>query len=439
MITALRRWLSGEARASDERALDAAVRDDPFVAEAMEGYRAFADADHAAHLEKLRNRLREKSASKKRGGLYLLPRAAAIAASVLLVGAATWWLLQEKSDAKLANVANEQARTEAPAAEPLADVPADTQASDIIAEVPPTTVYKYNSRSKKLKVEPLSPAASESIALADELRREDLEAVAGAARRTMTDDQITSPIATEKPESPPAVAYQPTPKDAAPAAKARAYEERKQDTDAKKMLSESSLKFQNYKGQVTDEQGEPLIGVSVLSEGAKRGTVTDLEGNFNIAVPAEADPQLSFSYTGYESQVANANKPGDTVLNVKMRPSSMALEEVVVSGLSKKRTAPMKQQAIASASPVGGEPAFETYLRNNLRYPAAAREKNLQGTVKLRFTVGKDGSLSNFKILQSLSSDCDKEAIRLIQSGPAWQLVGNAKKAQVVWEVDFSL
>ena len=54
------------------------------------------------------------------------------------------------------------------------------------------------------------------------------------------------------------------------------------------------------KGQVVDDQGEPLIGATVKTKDAKTGTVTDLDGNFEIRVKANAT--LFVSYLGYKER-----------------------------------------------------------------------------------------------------------------------------------------
>lgn len=81
-------------------------------------------------------------------------------------------------------------------------------------------------------------------------------------------------------------------------------------------------------GNVSDENGEPMIGASVLVRGSTTGTVTDLEGNYTIKV--KSDGSLTFSYVGYDQQtVAVKNR---TTLNVVMSPSVNSLEDVVVVG-----------------------------------------------------------------------------------------------------------
>ncbi len=55
------------------------------------------------------------------------------------------------------------------------------------------------------------------------------------------------------------------------------------------------------------------------------------------------------------------------------------------------------------------------YIANNLKFPEAAREREIQGTVRLSFVVETNGSVSNIVIVNSVGGGCDNEAIRLIQ------------------------
>jgi TonB-linked SusC/RagA family outer membrane protein len=82
------------------------------------------------------------------------------------------------------------------------------------------------------------------------------------------------------------------------------------------------------KGNVTDAQGEPLIGVSVLQQGTTNGTVTGADGDYRISVPADAT--VRFSYVGYLSQEVKVGKR--TRVDVRLVDDTQALEEVVVVG-----------------------------------------------------------------------------------------------------------
>ena len=63
----------------------------------------------------------------------------------------------------------------------------------------------------------------------------------------------------------------------------------------------TALSAQTISGTITDSSGEPLIGASVLVEGTTTGTVTDLDGTFELNLPASAE-KLIVTYTGFQTQ-----------------------------------------------------------------------------------------------------------------------------------------
>ena len=82
-------------------------------------------------------------------------------------------------------------------------------------------------------------------------------------------------------------------------------------------------------GTVTDKTGETVIGASVVQKGnTSNGTITDIDGNFSLSVPANAT--LVFSYVGMTPQEIALK--GKTKINVVMEDDAQALEEVVVIG-----------------------------------------------------------------------------------------------------------
>ena len=68
----------------------------------------------------------------------------------------------------------------------------------------------------------------------------------------------------------------------------------------------------------------------------------------------------------------------------------------------------------------GGRPAWEQYLRQNLRYPEAAKRAGVRGNVYVGFTVCEDGSILNPEIVRGIQYDCDREALRLVAEMPNW-------------------
>ena len=86
-------------------------------------------------------------------------------------------------------------------------------------------------------------------------------------------------------------------------------------------------------GKVTDaETQEPLIGVSIIrTDDAMTGTITDVDGRFELALPGENPTVLKFIYLGYQDEFRTVD-PGEIEIAVQMKPSELALDEVVVTG-----------------------------------------------------------------------------------------------------------
>jgi len=69
----------------------------------------------------------------------------------------------------------------------------------------------------------------------------------------------------------------------------------------------------------------------------------------------------------------------------------------------------------------GGATALSAFFQQNVKYPDAARVKQLTGNVLTSFTIETDGRVANPKVTQGLSPECDAEALRVIGLLPAWQ------------------
>lgn len=89
-------------------------------------------------------------------------------------------------------------------------------------------------------------------------------------------------------------------------------------------------------GVVLDQNGEPIIGASVLEKGTKNGTVTDIDGNFELSVSAET-PVVEVSYIGFDVQTLKMNSGQATT--IRMRENSHNLNEVVVVGYGTQKKA----------------------------------------------------------------------------------------------------
>lgn len=101
-------------------------------------------------------------------------------------------------------------------------------------------------------------------------------------------------------------------------------------------------------GNVKDEKGEALIGVTIQVKGTTTGNITDVDGNYTLpTVPTNAE--LVFSYMGYQTQTIPVK--GKTIINVTMKEDSQALEEVVIVGFGTQK----KVNLTGAVASVGAE------------------------------------------------------------------------------------
>ena len=88
------------------------------------------------------------------------------------------------------------------------------------------------------------------------------------------------------------------------------------------------LQTSKITGVVTDDFGEPIIGVTVRVKNAQNGAVTDVNGRYSVNAPKNAT--LVFSFIGYRTQEVAVK--GRTTVNVTLKEDSQMLEETVVIG-----------------------------------------------------------------------------------------------------------
>ena len=99
----------------------------------------------------------------------------------------------------------------------------------------------------------------------------------------------------------------------------------KKEATGNPIITQNSRKIT---GTITDEQGEPLIGVNVSVKGTSNGTITDELGHFELTTyPGET---IQVSYIGYATRFIKLGK--EQTLNIQLKEDTQALEEVVVVG-----------------------------------------------------------------------------------------------------------
>ena len=101
----------------------------------------------------------------------------------------------------------------------------------------------------------------------------------------------------------------------------------------KKKIKDNLIIIQQEKksvmGLVTDSDGQPIPGVSIIVKGTTTGVVTDMDGKFQLEVLVSAE-MLQFSFVGMKTQEVSIE--GRTVINIVMEDETIGLDEVVAIG-----------------------------------------------------------------------------------------------------------
>jgi len=133
--------------------------------------------------------------------------------------------------------------------------------------------------------------------------------------------------------------------------------------------------IRNISGVVTDSSGEPLIGANIIISGSSIGTVTDLDGRYQLNIPANFK-NIEISYTGYSSQVLPIY---NRQINIALA-EGMALDEVVVTGYASRGA--MRQKR------------FQTKDKKEAYVPAIStveKTTSVEFEIKEPYTIKKDG------------------------------------------------
>ncbi len=116
-----------------------------------------------------------------------------------------------------------------------------------------------------------------------------------------------------------------------------------------------------------------MPGVNIIIKGTTIGTVTDMQGNYQI-ISDSTNPTLVYSFIGLQTEevkVANQSE-----LNVNLETDVSQLSEVVVTGYSPVKSDFDREPIVKLAEPEGGRRAYDKYLKNSLQYPQQARITN---------------------------------------------------------------
>lgn len=414
----IEKYLNGELTDAQRHALEKKALDDPFLADALEGLEEMPSRLVMEDIGELRSKLVQRIANKKASPWKWTAR---IAAGLALVAVGAFIFFEVSNRNKAGEIAlNKPVEIPSPKVEEEAvqDTDEQTEPAEVTEPLPEISPSKEEAKSRQAPladrpvartegapkvVEPSpsqQPSGNEGRALAlaeDAVESEVVDEVLAQREVILESDKVKSQSST----------FEGRASEAAPARE-------------KRRASSLDVSRKVIRGKVTmAEDGAGIPGVNVLLKDTNEGTVTDAQGNYEIAVNDE-NPRLQFSFIGFTTKEIEA---ASDELNVTLEDDISELSEVVVvgySGMNDASNLPAAPPVMELAAPAGGRRQFKRYLEENMRYPEQALKNNVEGKVTIQFTVGSTGQVSDFRVIRGIGYGCDEEVIRLIKQGPKW-------------------
>jgi hypothetical protein len=215
-------------------------------------------------------------------------------------------------------------------------------------------------------------------------------------------------------------------------------------TPVKKMEAEAAIHQSTtrlFKGRITDNSNNGLPFAKVYNPADNNaGTYTDAHGNFTLTYP-DTVLQVQVKALGFETVSTRLHTNAST--NRIILPDDRSLTDMVISNqrVNTNRRAVnnnYNNRQLIEPEPSDGWANYDAYIANNLQVPdeLGLIEKRNSGYVQISFEVDKNGEPINIAIDKSLCPSCDKEAIRLVKDGPKWKRTAN-KQGRTTVTINF--
>lgn len=432
----IEKYWKGQLNTSEMHLLEKAAMDDPFLADALEGYQ------HSSHpsdeVENLHRKLDERI-SKKAIVLNLKTKKYTwlrVAAAIIIITGIGLLLQQQvfihSNNNKMANI-EKQNSTETNS-KPIQ--PATTDTPDTITYFNTTT--DSNRKTKSSEIQNDFPISLKNEAVSSNkdtfsLNERESNLVSSLKESTGSVKEITQDKLSDDNKN-----IEQAKQAMVENVRSAKPEYRNNSNQNAGIVNVSDKKDRyilnnKYNYRVIDNENRPVPFANVTNIKDNVGTYTDINGTFNL-VSNDSVMNVQIKSLGYNS--ANYKlvpaASGDLTIaeDEQARQQIMAENKKVVSNVTRKDTAELEEPEV-------GWGFYNTYIANNIQLPENFKPKNASSVVELSFDIDKDGQPFNIKVTKSSKcKECDEEAIRLLREGPKWTRKSKRSKTKVKILVD---
>jgi hypothetical protein len=192
-----------------------------------------------------------------------------------------------------------------------------------------------------------------------------------------------------------------------------------------------------FKGKVTDASGNAMPFANISNTRDNVGTYSDARGLFTL-VSTDSVLHVQVKSLGFENYLATLrNNVAENKISLQ-EDKSLTASVLDSTKRNYSRRARNTGLTFEEPEPADGWRAYDSYLANNINIPDnLEKQKKTSGdAVELSFEVNKLGEPVNIKVEKSLCDKCDQEAIRLLKEGPKWKR--KARKGRVTVTIPFT-
>ena len=446
----IEKYYAGSLSAAEMHQLEKAALDDPFLAEAMEGYAGMNDQEWKKHLAIARQQVAEAGTAKVVAMHKPAARWWKAAAAILVIGAgATLTFMftgRNNVDTDQVAEAKQTPQTETAKSEKIPDT-AQTSPASAVAEQPgPTPIASTNSSSGQKASAPIAKTENGNGSTLDDnfISRKTKTPLTDSIKPSNSDfayktqDSKAAGIITTQtvPASP---GYSGVEKNAAPA---KSKEVTAADNDVAAMQRYRSANAASAKrsptnffnAQVLGPDNTPLPFSNISVKSGNFETYADVRGNFRLF---STDSLLTVEIKSIGYQPRSFSLRSNQLLNkIVLAENEQALagraETASNADNNRIRRASVMRDTAINVEPKDGWDNYNTYVANNIEIPEEIIKEESHGEVELSFDVEANGTITNIRVNKSLGPVYDEAAKRLIKQGPQWKVKKGRKTSASV-------
>jgi hypothetical protein len=425
----IKRYKQGLMNREEMHAFEKASMEDPFLADALEGFMEADMAQAETHLHKIRQRITDKEAEKDKAVVVSMPKRSfamlKVAAMVIFMAGVGLLVYKIYNNKNIVPPENAIARVDSTSA-PIDSGVEVTLGSDDFAKPGGKEIAALPKQTEGTG-QNASPSVNSDVSKAgtDIKEQSGVTQDKGKTALAMKDQSTTvitsaSPVKVDDKTAEEIVTRNSAAITKEESAKLAEVQERtnRNFTANKRNVYEKN----EIRGRVLNPSNQPLANANVTLDRSRRSFVTDNSGNFTFNAN-DTVLTATVNVEGYDNTRVQLRSNTDNTINlgnIALQPDA-TFDDVVVIGLGTDKT---RVTDTISNKPLGGWQSFQEYVANKLNtvVDTTGSDMKMSRELELEFYVDAKGVPKDFKVLNAADAFISKEAINAVKSGPKWQV-----------------